>query len=410
MRRRSGIDHESAMTSMQKATRYLGMAAGSSHRRRAFFRVFAGLVLAWTTVLAAGQTPVLEERMRETVEMVPARGWTESELELTHFRPPGSGPFPIVIINHGRSLGDSRLQPRYRPLIAAREMVARGYAVLVPMRQGFSRSGGNEITGGCNVHSNGVQQAQSVRRTVDWASSQAWADVSSVVVMGQSHGGLTTLAYGTDPASGVRLLVNFAGGLRQTGCSGWEHTLIRAFKDYGAKTRVPSLWFYGDNDSYFSPWMWKEAFEGYRQAGGPAELVAFGVFGSDAHSMFGSQAGVPLWLPRVVSALEGLGLPTKVLHADLQTQDIQPPAPSGFAPIDDLSKLPARARAAYADWLKAPVPKAFAVHPVKGSFGWAWGGDRPYSRALANCARSASDACRLYAVDDQVVWTDESKP
>ena len=32
------------------------------------------------------------------------------------------------------------------------------------------------------------------------------------------------------------------------------------------------------------------------------------------------------------------------------------------------------------------------------------GGDDPLARALANCARNAVGECRLYAVDDQVVW------
>ena len=90
-----------------------------------------------------------------------------------------------------------------------------------------------------------------MKRTIEWASSKSWADSSRIVVIGQSHGGLTTLAYGTDPQVGVKLLINFAGGLRQTGCTAWEHSLISAFGEYGKKSKLQSIWFYGDNDSFF---------------------------------------------------------------------------------------------------------------------------------------------------------------
>ena len=198
------------------------------------------------------ESQTIDANLREKVDVIPSVGFTQLELEVTTFMPAGDGPFPIVVINHGRSSGDARFQERYRPILAVREFISRGYAVVVPMRHGFSKSGGNEISGGCNVYSNGLQQAISVKRAVHWASSKGWAHASRIVVMGQSHGGLTTLAYGVDPDPGVKLLVNFAGGLKQPNCTGWEGVLVRAFADYGEKTKLPSIWFYGDNDSFFS--------------------------------------------------------------------------------------------------------------------------------------------------------------
>jgi dienelactone hydrolase len=367
-------------------------------------------VVAWLGIAAPATAQELDARLGESVVMVPAGGFTEPELEVTVYRPPGAGPFPVLVINHGRANGNAKFQPRYRPALAAREFVQRGWAVVVPMRQGFSQSGGYEISGGCNVHSNGLQQARSVRRALDWVAQQPWADVSHNVVLGQSHGGLTTLAYGTEPHPGTRLLVNFAGGLRQENCPAWQQNLIRAFGDYGADTRLPSLWFYGDNDSYFQPFVWRGAHERYIQAGGRAELVALGVFGNDAHGLFGSRAGLPIWLPRVLAALDAAGLPTQVVHALPEVADIAAPPPSGFAVVADLAPVPLRtdrARAGYQAWLAADSPKAFAVHPTLGSWASAWGGERPITRALANCERFAKAACRLYAVDDTVVWTIE---
>ena len=368
----------------------------------------AALALAalWATAVPA-RAQDLDARLGEAVLMLPSGGFTEPELEVTVYRPPGDGPFPVLVINHGRASGNAKLQPRYRPSLAAREFVQRGWVVVVPMRQGFSQSGGSEISAGCNVHSNGLQQARSVRRTLDWLGSQPWADVSRNVVLGQSHGGLTTLAYGTAPHPGTRLLVNFAGGLRQESCTAWQQNLVRAIGDYGAETRLPSLWFYGDNDSYFPPFVWRGAHERYTQAGGRADLVAFGNFGSDAHSLFGSRSGVPIWLPKVLAALDSAGLPTQLVHAMPVAPDLPVPPASGFAAVTDLDRVPLRtdrARAGYQAWLAAESPRAFAIHPTQGSWASAWGGERPIARALANCERFAKAPCRLYAVDDAVVW------
>ena len=368
----------------------------------------AALALAalWATAVPA-RAQDLDARLGEAVLMLPSGGFTEPELEVTVYRPPGDGPFPVLVINHGRASGNAKLQPRYRPSLAAREFVQRGWVVVVPMRQGFSQSGGSEISAGCNVHSNGLQQARSVRRTLDWLGSQPWADVSRNVVLGQSHGGLTTLAYGTAPHPGTRLLVNFAGGLRQESCTAWQQNLVRAIGDYGAEIKLPSIWFYGDNDSYFPPFVWRGAHERYTQAGGRADLVAFGNFGSDAHSLFGSRAGVPIWLPKVLAALDSAGLPTQLVHAMPVAPDLPVPPASGFAAVTDLDRVPLRtdrARAGYQAWLAAESPRAFAIHPTQGSWASAWGGERPIARALANCERFAKAPCRLYAVDDAVVW------
>ncbi len=373
-------------------------------------RTLLRAITLWIACAGAVLAQALNDRLGEQVVTVPSGGFTQLSLEMTIFKPEGPGPFPVMVINHGRALGPPNLQPRYRPLLAAREFVKRGYVVAVPMRQGFSKSGGIEISAGCNVYSNGEQQAIAVRRALNWLGQQSWADVSRNVVMGQSHGGLTTLAYGMEPHPGTKLLVNFAGGLRQEGCTSWEHTLIRAIGAYGEKTSLPSLWFYGSNDSYFTPFVYQGAFERYVKAGGKAELVDFGVFGGDAHAMFGSTAGLPIWRDKVLAAMQQQGLPVQVL-ADLGgVLDLPKPPATGFAKVNDIDKTPLltdQARAAYAQWLNQPEPRAFAIDPQSKAYGWAAIGDNPYARALANCQRSAKSTCRLYAVDQDVVWVAE---
>ena len=47
--------------------------------------------------------------------------------------------------------------------------------------------------------------------------------------------------------------------------------------------------------------------------------------------------------------------------------------------------------------------RAFALSPG-GAWGWAAEGDDPTLRALSSCQKQSREPCRLYAVDDDVVW------
>jgi dienelactone hydrolase len=347
---------------------------------------------------AWAQTPTL---MNEQVVRVKV-GFGVS-LETTIFKPDGDGPFPLAVINHGKAPGNPVHQERARYLLASREFVRRGYAVALPMRNGFSRSSGIYISpAGCNIASNGEMQADSVAAVLEWLRGQPFVDKDRIVIVGQSHGGLTAIALGTLNPPGVRGLVNFAGGLKETGCY-WQSALVLAFQRYGARTKLPSLWFYGDNDSYFPPSVWKDMYARYTGSGGNARLVAFGEFGKDSHGMFSSRAGLPIWLPEVEKFLESLGLPSRPVIA---ISDVPRPPRSDFARLDDVAAVPAlreTGRKGYADFLQKGLPRAFAIGPT-GAWGWAMEGDDPAVRALENCQKNSKEPCKLYAIDEEVVW------
>jgi dienelactone hydrolase len=263
--------------------------------------------IAGWTVTAASQE--LLSALREEVVTVRKPGFIAIELEATLYRPAGDGPFPLIVINHGKANGNPRFQERARYPVAAGELVRRGYAVVIPMRQGFSKSQGSYIGGGCNVESNGRAQADDVVATLQQFAQRSDIDARRVVVFGQSHGGLTTMALGSRGLPNIVGLVNFAGGLRQENCNAWEAGLATAMASYARQTPVPSLWFYGDNDSYFTPAVWRDMYQSYVGAGGHARLVAFGRFGNDSHSMFSSKNGTAIWLPEVDAFFKELGLP-----------------------------------------------------------------------------------------------------
>jgi hypothetical protein len=244
-----------------------------------------------------------------------------------------------------------------------------------------------------------------VAGAIEWLRAQPYVDKDRVLVVGQSHGGLTTMALGALNPPGVRGLVNFAGGLKYTssGCI-WENSLAQAFARYGAKSRLPSLWFYGDNDSYFPPDVWKDLEAKYRGAGGNVKLIAFGRFGGDAHGMFSARSGLAIWVPEMEKFLDGIGMPSKPV---VEVSDVPRMPRTDFAKLDDVAAVPLvhdGCRKAYGTFIaKSPLPRAFAISPT-GSCGWAYEGDDPRARALANCGKVKNESCKLYAVDEDVVW------
>lgn len=336
--------------------------------------------------------------------MVPAGAGHAASLQTTIFKPNGRGPFPLLIINHGKEPGEPSLQPRDRFFHMANAFVRRGYAVMVPMRQGFAESTGRYADHGCNMTANGYAHAEDILAALHYARRQDWIDAGRIVVAGQSYGGLATIALGTRQLAGVRGLVNIAGGLRDDGqgCD-WRAELVRAFGAYGENNKIPSLWMYGANDSLFGPELVARMHTAFVGAGGKARMYDFGTFKRDSHGMIASRDGEKVWWQETERFLREIGMPTE------ETVAVQgaPTLPrSDYARVDDSEAVPflnEQGRAAYRDYLGKMTPRAFAVSP-SGAWCWAEEGEDPDKRALETCARKSNQPCSLYSVDDYVVW------
>jgi dienelactone hydrolase len=354
--------------------------------------------------LSVEQELQLDYRLNEHIVLIPAGNTGHAMMETTVFQPNGSGPFPLLIINHGKDAGAPSQQPRDRFIFMATAFVKRGYAVMVPMRQGFSNSTGHYRDFGCNMTANGYSQANDVRDAVNYAREQDWIDGDHIVVAGQSYGGMATIALGTEQLPGVRGLINFAGGLRDDAnrCD-WRAELVRAFGSYGANNKIASLWMYGANDSLFGPELVSRMHDAFVRSGGHARLVEYGAFKRDAHGMIASRDGEKIWWGEAERFLKQIGMPTEERYAITA----QPTLPkSDFAKLDDVDAVPymsERGRSAYREYLAKMTPRAFAVSPT-GAWCWAEEGEAPDSRALATCEKKSGQPCRLYSVDEQVVW------
>ena len=105
------------------------------------------------------------------------------------FRPPGPGPFPVVLILHGCG-GRTPFLDAY-----AAVAVAAGYAAVVVdslQPRGLSRLDGLlRVCSGVSLR--GVKRAADLFALLNWLETQAWADPDHVVLAGWSHGAWTIM-------------------------------------------------------------------------------------------------------------------------------------------------------------------------------------------------------------------------
>jgi dienelactone hydrolase len=330
---------------------------------------------------------------------------------VTHYRPAGDGPFPVVVFNHGRAASRVKraVPPRFRSTAIARFWIRRGFAVLVPTRLGYGDAGldpdpewSGSSCDGRNYEVPLAAMIEQVGATLEFAKSLPWADTRRILVMGQSYGGLASIGFSARGFPGVLAAINFAGGgggdpVNRPGRPCSPQRLTAAAANSGKRATVPMLWLYAENDKYWGaewPRRWHAA---YTMSGGKAEMTMFPPVGEDGHRLI--DQGFALWRPVVDGFAAGLGFPPP--------RSAKAPPASNYAHVSDTSKLPfvkdSVKSDGYRKFLDADVPRAFAVSPG-GAWGWRSGVADAMDQALANCAQRKTRQCRLYAVDDTVVW------
>ena len=354
---------------------------------------------------AQASTAAPEASMNERVLMVPVDAQRNVRLQVTVLQPDGPGPFPLAVVNHGASGKQPPAQmERHRHNFAAYYFLSRGYAVVLPMVRGYAGSEGRLYAAGCNYENIALSIAADLQAVLDFMARDPAIDARRTVVAGQSFGGWNTLAFGSLADPRVKGLVNFAGGVNASSCSTSPAALARGAGRFGATARAPSIWFYGENDSFFGPPLAQAMHERYTAAGAPAKLVAFGPFMQDAHELLAYPEGLPLWALRLDAFLQQLGLPGRVAHPEYLPQDFPPP--SGYAAIDDVDAVPYlddRGREHYRRFLARAAPRVYVLSPY-GFLGAYYGGFDPVGRGLKDC-RARARECFVYAVDGHVAWT-----
>ena len=173
---------------------------------------------------------------------------------------------------------------------------------------------------------------------VDALARRPDIDRSRIVVAGQSFGAWNTLGVGAAPPAGVRGLISFNATLRALDRPAADSSLVSAAGQLGARTSLPSLWFYGDNDSLMPVSTWQSVCDRYKRAGARAELVDIGRFKDDSHQFLSSPASLPLWAPKVDAFLARIGMPSATVYPDYLPAAF-PPA-THWAALSDAAAVP----------------------------------------------------------------------
>jgi dienelactone hydrolase len=231
------------------------------------------------------------------------------------FRPPGPGPFPLAVINHGSEQDAAgRLSmplPSFEPVTDW--FLARRYAVLLPQRPGHGRTGGDyhEDQGSCNhadFVSAGNAAADSIATAIDYMIGQPFIEPDGVVVVGNSAGGWGALALAGRSPPAVAAVVNFSGGRGGhhmnrplNNCS--PDRLVAAAAVLGRTARLPTLWLYAANDSYFPPDLSRRMADAFRAAGGDAEYHLVPPIHGEGHRLIQASGPDAPWVAYVETFL-----------------------------------------------------------------------------------------------------------
>jgi dienelactone hydrolase len=235
-------------------------------------------------------------------------------------RPVGDGPFPLLVMNHGVAIDPK--ERSYFPVIefraAALWFAKQGYVVVAPVRPGYGIAA-IEIperglfglffsgVGNCsdaNFRDAGFAIASLDMWVIDYMSTQPFIKRDDVVVVGQSGGGWGAIALASQNPSSVRAIIGFEAGRGghfngkpNNNCA--PDRLVEAATQFGRTARIPMLWIYTHNDSYFGPELSKRLASAFQSAGGNLEYHLLPDFGADGHFLIDSADAVRIWAPLV---------------------------------------------------------------------------------------------------------------
>jgi pimeloyl-ACP methyl ester carboxylesterase len=223
--------------------------------------------------------------------------------------PGGGATRPLVLINHG-SPARADQRPNVTPAACGSEAVrwflARGHAVGLPLRRGYGENGGAYMEGNTCGRSDYVRSGRESARDIAAALTMLAArpDVprAPAIIVGQSAGGWAAVALAATNPTGVAALVSMAGGrggwyqnMPNSNCD--PDVLVEAAGQFGKTARLPMLWVYTANDSFFGPELAARMHGAFTAAGGQARIERLGPWGRDGHSLFFGAGGSQTWGP-----------------------------------------------------------------------------------------------------------------
>jgi dienelactone hydrolase len=227
-----------------------------------------------------------------------------------------TGKLPIALIAHGKPSSEGRMLDERSGDYArqARDLARRGWLAVVTMRRGYGASDGPAAVpltcASATLGERFAADADDLQAVLAAIAKRPDADPSRMIAIGVSAGGAAVAALSARNPPGLMAVINVSGGLRFPTCPK-EDALVAAFKDYGAKSRVPQLWIYAKNDSFFPSELVTRMQNAFLDGGGDVKLVVFDADERyDGHVLFRHPSGRGKWLPQMDAFLRFNKLPT----------------------------------------------------------------------------------------------------
>jgi carboxymethylenebutenolidase len=276
-------------------------------------KVAMALLVAATSLFGCARAPAPPPREvpPANAQRVTFRAGDGAELHGYLYLPPGKGPFPAVLWNHG-----SEKWPGWQPGLAA-FYTANGFAFFIPHRRGQGESSAagtyimdrqpsklaivaNGTAAGQTVIALHEEAARDVEGAVTWLKARPDVDPRLIVMSGVSFGGIQTLL-AAEKGLGVRAFAAFAPAAMSWGSiPGLDARLEQAAR--GA--RAPVLIVQAKNDFNLAP---SEILGPLLEQAGKGRAMVFPAFGKteqEGHGGFARRA-TAVWGPTVLEFFRG---------------------------------------------------------------------------------------------------------
>ncbi len=241
------------------------------------------------------------------------------------YRPDGAGPFPVLIFLHGRAPKESERRAMREGISEghAHYWTQHGFAVVAPIRPGYGANGGADQESNSGPSNQFCTQKYDYRSTSDvgaeaavstlaWVAKQPWADPKSVIIEGQSVGGVAAINACAKHLPGVIGCVNFSGGAGGNAATSPDHScqpqaLSELYLQMEASSAPPSIWLYAPNDHYWGAEMPRAWFKAYEDGGGHGQFIETEPISTgEGHDLL--RVGGKLWSVPLDGFIKSLGL------------------------------------------------------------------------------------------------------